>query len=33
MTGESEGAWYYEQIDLGIHARLTDVQPLSGRVR
>lgn len=30
MEGESEGGWYYEQIDLGIHARMTDIQAALG---
>lgn len=31
MTKDSEGAWYYEQIDLGYNYRLTDVQAALGR--
>lgn len=31
MEGESEGGWYYEQVDLGIHARMTDIQAALGR--
>jgi UDP-4-amino-4,6-dideoxy-N-acetyl-beta-L-altrosamine transaminase len=30
MTGESQGAWYYEQIDLGYNYRLTDLQAALG---
>ena len=30
MDGESEGAWYYQQIDLGYNYRLTDVQAALG---
>ena len=30
MIGESEGAWYYEQIDLGYNYRLTDLQSALG---
>jgi UDP-4-amino-4,6-dideoxy-N-acetyl-beta-L-altrosamine transaminase len=30
MVGESEGAWYYEQIDLGYNYRLTDLQSALG---
>lgn len=26
MQGESEGAWYYQQIDLGYNYRITDIQ-------
>jgi UDP-4-amino-4,6-dideoxy-N-acetyl-beta-L-altrosamine transaminase len=26
MVGESEGAWYYEQVDLGFNYRITDFQ-------
>lgn len=30
MRNPSEGGWYYEQIDLGYHFRLTDVQAALG---
>ena len=30
MTGESQGAWYYEQIDLGYNFRMTDLQAALG---
>lgn len=30
MTGESHGAWYYEQIELGYNYRLTDLQAALG---
>jgi len=30
MTRESEGPWYYEQIDLGFNYRLTDIQAALG---
>lgn len=26
MVGESDGAWYYQQIDLGFNYRITDIQ-------
>jgi len=31
MQGESHGAWYYEQIELGYHYRMTDIQAALGR--
>jgi dTDP-4-amino-4,6-dideoxygalactose transaminase len=30
MTGESDGPWYYEQLDLGFNYRLTDLQAALG---
>ncbi len=30
MTGASEGAWYYEQLDLGYNYRMTDIQAALG---
>jgi dTDP-4-amino-4,6-dideoxygalactose transaminase len=30
MTAENQGAWYYEQIDLGYNYRLTDLQAALG---
>jgi len=30
MTGESDGPWYYEQLDLGYNYRLTDLQAALG---
>lgn len=30
MEGESEGGWYYQQIDLGFNFRLTDIQAALG---
>lgn len=30
MSGESEGAWYYQQIDLGLNYRMTDMQAALG---
>ena len=30
MTGESEGRWYYQQVDLGFNYRLTDIQAALG---
>lgn len=30
MQGASEGAWYYEQIDLGFNYRITDIQAALG---
>ncbi|MBF0160929.1 MAG: UDP-4-amino-4,6-dideoxy-N-acetyl-beta-L-altrosamine transaminase [Magnetococcales bacterium] len=30
MAGESEGPWYYEQIELGYNYRLTDIQAALG---
>ena len=30
MTKESEGAWYYQQIDLGFNYRMTDIQAALG---
>jgi UDP-4-amino-4,6-dideoxy-N-acetyl-beta-L-altrosamine transaminase len=30
MTGPSEGAWYYQQIDLGFNYRMTDLQAALG---
>lgn len=30
MRGESDGPWYYEQIDLGFNYRLTDIQAVLG---
>ncbi len=30
MRGESEGAWYYQQIDLGLNYRMTDIQAALG---
>ena len=30
MTGDSEGPWYYEQIDLGFNYRMTDLQAALG---
>ena len=30
MTGESEGAWYYQQLDLGYNYRMTDIQAALG---
>jgi UDP-4-amino-4,6-dideoxy-N-acetyl-beta-L-altrosamine transaminase len=33
MTGESEGGWYYEQIELGYNYRITDVQAALGLVQ
>lgn len=30
MTAESEGAWYYEQIELGYNYRMTDIQAALG---
>ncbi len=30
MTGESEGAWYYQQIDLGFNYRMTDIHAALG---
>lgn len=31
MAGGSEEDWYYEQTDLGVHARMTDIQAALGR--
>jgi dTDP-4-amino-4,6-dideoxygalactose transaminase len=31
MLGESEGAWYYQQVELGYNYRLTDIQAALGR--
>lgn len=31
MTAESEGAWYYQQIDLGFNYRMTDIHAALGR--
>jgi dTDP-4-amino-4,6-dideoxygalactose transaminase len=33
MTGESEGGWYYEQIELGYNYRITDIQAALGLVQ
>jgi UDP-4-amino-4,6-dideoxy-N-acetyl-beta-L-altrosamine transaminase len=33
MTEESEGGWYYEQIELGYNYRITDVQAALGLVQ
>lgn len=30
MTGESQGPWYYEQIELGFNYRMTDIQAALG---
>lgn len=30
MTGDSEGPWYYEQIELGYNYRMTDIQAALG---
>lgn len=30
MRGESEGGWYYQQIDLGFNYRMTDIQAALG---
>ncbi len=30
MEGESEGPWYYQQIDLGLNYRMTDIQAALG---
>jgi UDP-4-amino-4,6-dideoxy-N-acetyl-beta-L-altrosamine transaminase len=30
MNGASEGPWYYEQVDLGLNYRLTDIQAALG---
>ncbi|WP_084184901.1 UDP-4-amino-4,6-dideoxy-N-acetyl-beta-L-altrosamine transaminase [Desulfonatronum thiodismutans] len=30
MTGESDGPWYYQQIDLGFNYRMTDIQAALG---
>jgi UDP-4-amino-4,6-dideoxy-N-acetyl-beta-L-altrosamine transaminase len=30
MTGPVEGAWYYEQVELGYHYRMTDLQAALG---
>lgn len=30
MTGDSEGPWYYEQIDVGFNYRMTDLQAALG---
>ena len=30
MTGEANGPWYYEQIDLGFNYRMTDIQAALG---
>lgn len=30
MTGEIEGSWYYQQIDLGFNYRMTDIQAALG---
>ncbi len=30
MRGESEGGWYYQQIDLGLNYRMTDIQAALG---
>jgi len=30
MTGESDGPWYYQQIELGFNYRLTDIQAALG---
>lgn len=30
MTKESEGAWYYEQVDLGFNYRMTEIQAALG---
>jgi UDP-4-amino-4,6-dideoxy-N-acetyl-beta-L-altrosamine transaminase len=31
MRGESEGGWYYEQVELGFNMRITDIQCALGR--
>lgn len=31
MIGESDGPWYYQQIDLGYNYRMTDIQAALGR--
>lgn len=30
MTGESDGSWYYQQIELGFNYRMTDIQAVLG---
>ncbi len=30
MAGQSQGAWYYEQVDLGYNYRMTDIQAALG---
>ena len=30
MTGESEGPWYYQQVELGFNYRMTDIQAALG---
>lgn len=30
MRGESDGAWYYQQVDLGLNYRMTDIQAALG---
>jgi UDP-4-amino-4,6-dideoxy-N-acetyl-beta-L-altrosamine transaminase len=30
MTGQSEGAWYYQQVDLGFNYRMTELQAALG---
>ncbi len=30
MVGDSDGAWYYEQVDLGYNYRMTDIQAALG---
>ena len=30
MTGESEGGWYYQQVELGYNFRITDIQAALG---
>jgi len=30
MQGESDGAWYYQQVELGYHYRMTDLQAALG---
>lgn len=30
MQGESDGSWYYEQVDLGFNYRMTDIQAALG---
>ena len=32
MEGESEGAWYYQQIELGLNYRITDIQDVGTRL-
>ncbi len=33
MSGQSEGPWYYEQIELGYNYRMTDIQAALGRAQ